>query len=87
MTTTDDIVRKKLMPEDHNFLPEWSSNNAQVLTDLADHFCRRFPGDVEISLALKMRSKGDGTYAFTVGDITASREAIRKAFAEHEEKK
>ena len=84
--TDDDIVRKKLTPEDQSFVSEWASNNAQALTELADHFCR-FPGDVEISLALKMRSKGDGTYTFTIGDITASREAIRKAFADHEKQK
>ena len=34
-----------------------------------------------------MRAIGDGHFTFKSGDITASREEIRKAFAEHESKK
>ena len=45
-----------------------------------------FPGDVEVSLALKMRHTG-GEFTFTFGEITASRKEIDKAMAEHEVQK
>jgi hypothetical protein len=57
-----------------------------ALTELAEHFCR-FPGNVEVSVTLKMRSRGDGQFEFTFGDITASRKEIDKAFAQHEARK
>jgi hypothetical protein len=83
---TSDIVIKKMMPEDSEFLSDWMEHNCVALTELANHFCR-FPGDVEVSFTLKMRTKGAGHFTFKSGDITASREEIQKAFAEHEAKK
>ena len=61
-----DLVKKKLMPDDLEFLAEWTKYNSRAITELAAHFCR-FPGDVEISLALKMRPKGGGEFTFTFG--------------------
>jgi hypothetical protein len=81
-----DLVTKKLTPEDTEFLTDWVKRGGLALTELAEHFCR-FPGDVEVSLTLKMRSIGGGQFNFTFGDITASRKEIDKAFAQHEARK
>ena len=83
---TSDVVKKKLMPEDTEFLAHWMKHNNRALTELAEHFCR-FPGGVEVSFTLKMRTLDNNEFTFTSGDITASRREIEKAFAEHEAKK
>src|ERR1700730_11204776 len=84
--TSDDIVTKKLTPQDHEFLLGWSTQNHTVLAQLVQHFCR-FPCGVEVSVALKLRETGPGQFTIIFGDVTASREEIRKAFAEHERQK
>ncbi len=81
-----DVIKKEMMPEDHEFLGGWMKHNHLTLVELAEHFCR-FPGDVEVSFTLKMRSIGDGHFTFKYSDVTASREEIRKAMAEHETRK
>jgi hypothetical protein len=81
-----DVVKKKLTPEDNEFLVDWVKHHGLALTELAEHFCR-FPGNVEVSLTLKMRSMGGGQFSFTFGDITASHKEIEKAFAQHEARK
>ena len=64
-----DIVKKKLMPDDLEFLAQWTKYNSRALTELATHFCR-FPGDVEVLLALKMRHTG-GEFTFTFDAIAS----------------
>jgi hypothetical protein len=86
MTDKSDTVKKQLQPDDHEFLVEWVKNRGGALIDLAEHFCP-FPGGVEVSVTIKMRELGGGRYDFNFGDITVSREAVRKAFAEHEGQK
>jgi len=81
-----DIVKKQMMPHDAEFLANWTKQNHLALIELAQHFCR-FPGDVEVGITLKKRSKPDGEFSFTFGDITASREEIREAFDEHAARK
>jgi hypothetical protein len=83
---TSDVIKKEMMPEDSKFISDWMEHNCVALTELAQHFCR-FPGNVEVSFTLKMQAAGDGHFTFKSGDVTASREEIRKAFAEHESKK
>jgi hypothetical protein len=85
-SSTSGIVRKKMMPEDTEFFGHWMTQNHRALTELARHFCR-FPGAVEVSFTLKMRKIADGNFTIASGDVTASLEEIKKAFAEHEVQK
>jgi hypothetical protein len=85
-SNTSDIVQKNLTPEDQEFLLGWTTQNHTVLTQLVKHFCL-FPCGVEVSVTLKLREIGRGHFEIVFGDVTASREEIRKAFAEHEAQK
>jgi hypothetical protein len=76
----NDVVTKKLTPEDRRWLGKWLSDNWESLAELARYFCR-FPGGVEVSCALKMRIVEDDI-VITFGDVSASRDAIHKAFGE-----
>jgi hypothetical protein len=86
MADASDVIKKKITPEDREFLTDWMTHNHRALTELAAHFCR-FPGGMEVSFTLKMRETEDGKFTITTGDVTASREEVHKAMAEHEAKK
>jgi hypothetical protein len=76
----DDVVTKKLTPEDHTWVGEWLSNHWEPLAELAQYFCR-FPDGVEVFCVLKMRIVEDDII-INFGEVTASRRAIHKAFGE-----
>ena len=86
MTHASDIIKKELAPEDHEFLTGWVSENRVALVQIAQYFCI-FPGDVEVSFTIKMRKLSPRDFKIAFGDVTASREEIRKVMAEHEAQK
>jgi hypothetical protein len=85
-STSSDVIKKNLTPEDNEFLRKWMTHNGKALSELAQHFCR-FPGNVEGSVTLKMREMAAGQFHISYGDVTASRREIDQVMAEHEAEK